>query len=172
MSNGRGFLGLHKHRSERRPPRLQATARSQEGEQRSAPGSMPSIGVQYPSGGTGMFKEGDIRAYDPERDAKRARQPRRARATGPRAASRSRYALDPAMIAAGKLPDKAPIVTSVANPHYQKRFDELHKLSAARDWAGVRDYKVSGSNSYSKMVARYRQDLLAVHAAWPATVKD
>src|SRR6202048_235333 len=26
--------------------------------------------VQYPSGGTGMFKEGDIRAYDPERDAK------------------------------------------------------------------------------------------------------
>ena len=60
--------------------------------------------VQYPSGGTGMFKEGDIRAYDPERDAKRARQPRRARATGPRAASRSRYALDPAVIAAGKLP--------------------------------------------------------------------
>jgi hypothetical protein len=29
----------------------------------------------------------------------------------------------------------------------------------------------TGSNSYSKMVARYRQDLLAVHAAWPATVK-
>src|ERR1700731_1600112 len=86
--------------------------------------------VQYPSGGTGMFKEGDLRAYDPERDAKRARQPRRARATGPRAASRSRYALDPAVIAAGKLPDKAPIVTSVANPHYQKRFDELHKLAA------------------------------------------
>src|SRR5580704_15733362 len=128
--------------------------------------------VQYPSGGTGMFKEDDIRAYDPERDAKRARQPRRARATGPRAASRSRYALDPAVIAAGKLPDKAPIVTSVANPHYQKRFDELHKLAAAGEWAGVRDYKVSGSNSYSKMVARYRQDLLAVHAAWPATVKD
>ena len=33
--------------------------------------------VQYPSGGTGMFKEGDLRAYDPERDANRARQPRR-----------------------------------------------------------------------------------------------
>jgi hypothetical protein len=29
----------------------------------------------------------------------------------------------------------------------------------------VRDYKVTGSNSYSKMVARYRQDLLAVHVA-------
>jgi hypothetical protein len=124
--------------------------------------------VQYPSGGTGMFKEGDIRAYDAERDAKRARQPRRAKAAGPRAASRSRYALDPAVIAAGKLPDKAPIVTSAANPHYQKRFDELHKLAAAGDWAAVRDYKVSGSNSYSKLVARYRQDLLALHAAWEA----
>ena len=124
--------------------------------------------VRYPSGGTGMFKEGDIRAYDAERDAKRARQPRRAKAAGPRAASRSRYALDPAVIAAGKLPDKAPIVTSAANPHYQKRFDELHKLAAAGDWAAVRDYKVSGSNSYSKLVARYQQDLLALHAAWEA----
>src|SRR6202047_3018458 len=72
--------------------------------------------VQYPSRGTGMFKEDDIRAYDPERDAKRARQPRRARATGPRAASRSRYALDLAVIAAGKLPDSAPVVTSAAHP--------------------------------------------------------
>src|SRR6266403_2129112 len=89
----------------------------------------------------------------------------RARATERRAASRSRYALDPAMIAAGKLPDKAPVVTSAANPHYQRRFDELHKLAAAGDWAAVRDYKNSGSNSYSKLVARYQQDLLALHAA-------
>src|SRR6201993_4733361 len=124
--------------------------------------------VQYPSGGTGMFKGGDIRACYAERDAKRAGQPRRARATGSRTASRSRYALDPAVIAAGKLPDKAPVVTSAANPHYQKRFDELHKLAAAGDWAAVRDYKVSGSNSYSKLVARYQQDLLALHAAWEA----
>jgi hypothetical protein len=35
----------------------------------------------------------------------------------------------------------------------------------------VRKNEVTGSNSYSKMIARYRQDLLAVHAAWPATVK-
>jgi len=124
--------------------------------------------VQYLSGGTGMFKESDIRAYDAERDAKRANQPRRAGAAGPRAAPRSRYALDPAVIAAGKLPDRAPVVTSAANPHYQKRFDELHKLAAAGDWAAVRDYKVSGSNSYSKLVARYQQDLLALHAAWEA----
>jgi len=32
----------------------------------------------------------------------------------------------------------------------------------------VRDYKVTGSNSYSKLVARYQQDLLALHAAWEA----
>ena len=62
-------------------------------------------------------------------------------------ASRSRYALDLAVIAAGKLPDKAPVVTSAANPHYQKRFDELHKLAVAGDWVAVRDYKVSGSTS-------------------------
>src|SRR3984893_13257411 len=61
----------------------------------------------------------------------------RTQAAGPRAASRSRYALDPAVIAAGKLPDKAPIVTSAANPHYQKRVDELPKLAAAGDWAAV-----------------------------------
>jgi hypothetical protein len=30
------------------------------------------------------------------------------------------------------------------------------------EWATTRS---KGSNSYSKMVARYRQDLLAVHAA-------
>ena len=67
-------------------------------------------------------------------------------------------------------PLAAPGVTSAANPHYQKRFDELHKLAAAGDWAAVRDYKVSGSNSnsYSKLVARYQQDLLALHAAWDA----
>src|SRR5580704_3536569 len=94
---------------------------------------------------------------------------RRARATEPRTVSRSRYALDPAVIAAGKLPDKAPVVTSAANPHYQKRFDELHKLAAAGDWAAVHDYKISGSNSYSKLIARYQQDLLALHAAWQAS---
>jgi len=36
----------------------------------------------------------------------------------------------------------------------------------------VRKNEVTGSNSYSKTVARYRQDLRAAHAAWPATVKD
>ena len=111
-----------------------------------------------------MFREADIRAYDPKRDATPAKQPRRTKARAPQK-SRSRYAVDPEAIAAGRLPDKAPVVTSKANPHYQKHFDRLFGLAKAGDWDGVRNYEVTGSNSYSKMVARYRQDLLAVHAA-------
>jgi hypothetical protein len=48
----------------------------------------------------------------------------------------------------------------------------VHRVHlSAGDWDGVRKNEVTGSNSYSKMIARYRQDLLAVHAAWQATVK-
>src|SRR6201987_2549828 len=119
--------------------------------------------AEYPGGGSGMFREADIRAYEAERDATPAKQPRRATATAPQKASRSRYAIDPEAIAAGRLPEKAPLVTSAANPHYQKHFDRLFALARADDWDAVRDYKVTGSNSYSKMVERYRQDLLAVH---------
>src|SRR5947209_12413794 len=122
-------------------------------------------GAEYTGGGSGMFREADIRAYDPKRDATPAKQPRRAKATAPETSSRSRYAIDPGAIAAGRLPQKAPVVTSAANPHYQKHFDRLFALARASDWDAVRVYKVTGSNSYSKMVARYRQDLLAVHAA-------
>ena len=121
--------------------------------------------AEYLGGGSGMFREADIRTYDAERDAPAAGQPGRAKTTAPRKAPRSRYAIDPAAIAAGRLPDDTPVVTSKANPHYQKHFDRLFSLAKAGDWGAVRDYEVKGSNSYSKMVARYRQDLLAVHAA-------
>ena len=121
--------------------------------------------AEYPGGGTGMHREADIRAYDAERDATPAKQPRRAKATEQQKSARSRYAIDPDAIAAGRLPERAPVVTSAANPHYQKHFDRLFGLAKAGDWDAVRDYKVTGSNSYSKMVARYRQDLLAVHTA-------
>jgi hypothetical protein len=120
--------------------------------------------AEYPGGGSGMVKEADIRAYDAERDAKPAAQPGRAKATEPKP-SLSRYAIDPEAIAAGNLPKKAPVVTSAANPHYQKHFDRLFSLAKAGDWDAVRDYEVTGSNSYSKMVARYRENLLALHAA-------
>jgi hypothetical protein len=121
--------------------------------------------AEYPGGGSGMFREADIRAYDPRHEATPAKQPRRTKATAPETSSRSRYAIDPEAIAAGRLPQRAPVVTSAANPHYQKHFDRLLDLAQAGDWVGVRNYEVKGSNSYSKMVARYRQDLLAVHAA-------
>jgi hypothetical protein len=121
--------------------------------------------AEYPGGGSGMFREADIRAYDAERNATPAKQPRRAKATTPQKSSRSRYAIDAEAIAAGRLPQGAPVVTSAANPHYQKHFDRLFALAKAGDWDRVRNYEVKGSNSYSKMVARYRQDLLAVHAA-------
>ena len=121
--------------------------------------------AEYPGGGSGMFRANDIRAYDPNRDATPAKQPRRAKAAAPQKSSQSRYRIDPETIAAGRLPPRAPAVTSAANPHYQKHFDRLFGLAKAGDWDGVRNYEVKGSNSYSKMVARYRQDLLAVHAA-------
>jgi hypothetical protein len=121
--------------------------------------------AEYHGGGSGVFREADIRPYDAEHDATPVKHPRRAKATAPQKWSQSRYAIDPEAIAAGRLPDKAPVVTSKANPHYQKHFDRLFDLAQAGDWDGVRNYEVKGSNSYSKMVARYRQDLLAVHAA-------
>src|SRR5215469_9675670 len=121
--------------------------------------------AEYPGGGSGTFEEADIRANDIERDARPTMQPGRATATEPKKVSRSRYGIDPEAIAAGRLPEKAPVVTSPANPHYQKHFDRLFGLAKAGEWEAVRDYQVTGSNSYSKMVARYRQDLLALYAA-------
>jgi hypothetical protein len=125
--------------------------------------------AKYPGGGSGMFRAVDIRAYDPEHDGTPANPPRGTKATAPQKSSRSRYAIDPETIAAGRLPKSAPVVTSAANAHYQRHFDRLFDLAKAGDWDGVRNCEVKGSNSYSKMVARYRQDLLAVHAASEAT---
>ena len=110
------------------------------------------------------------RTEEPSPEApKPTRQSRRRSTAAPAKPSRSQYAINADMIAAGKLPEKPPVVTSKANPQYQKHFDRLLELARTGDWDAVRDYKVTGSNSYSKMVARYRQDLLAVHAASEAT---
>jgi hypothetical protein len=117
--------------------------------------------VRSPVGGSGV--EADIRAYDAERDAGPARQPRRARqaSTAPRKGSRSSYAIDPAAIAAGTLPDKAPIVTSKANQLYQKHRLLVH--TRAGEWGcGAR---LQSHWQQQLMVARYRQDLLDLHAA-------
>jgi len=99
------------------------------------------------------------------RSAERALRSRRRTPSTPAKSSRSQYAINADVIAAGRLPENPPVVTSKANPHYQKRFDTLHGFAVAGDWDAVREYKVTGSNSYSKMVERYRQNLLALHAA-------
>jgi hypothetical protein len=93
--------------------------------------------------------------------AKPERKPRAA-PSGDRQPSRSSE-LD-AAAATGVMPEK-PIVTSKANPHYQKRFDQLEKWAVADDWNAVRSYEVKGVNSYAKMVAAYRDRLLAAHEA-------
>ena len=69
-----------------------------------------------------------------------------------------------AQAATGAMPTK-PIMTSKANPHYQARFDKLEAMAMAGDWDGVRGYEVKGINSYAKMVAAYRDRLLAAHEA-------
>jgi hypothetical protein len=75
----------------------------------------------------------------------------------------SKYTIDPAEVTAGRLPQTSPTVTSEANKSVQKHFDQLLGHAKAGDWKAVRDYEVTGTNSYSKLVARYRQDLLAIH---------
>src|ERR1700722_11438026 len=43
--------------------------------------------AEYPGGGSGMFREADMRAYAPKRDAMPAKQPRRAKPTTPQKSS-------------------------------------------------------------------------------------
>jgi hypothetical protein len=79
---------------------------------------------------------------------------------------RSRYCIDPNAIVAGKLPASAPVITSAANvAYYQPKFNDLFRFANKGEWNSVRDYKVSGSNSYSKLLERYRLDLLAIGEA-------
>ncbi len=73
-----------------------------------------------------------------------------------------------AAVARGVMPPK-PIMTSKANPHYQKRFDYLADCAAKGDWDAVRAYEVNGINSYAKLVKQYRDRLLSAHAASVAT---
>jgi hypothetical protein len=97
--------------------------------------------------------------------AKPERKPRAA-PSGDRKPSKSTE-LD-AAAARGETPTK-PVMTSKANPHYQKRFDKLEAMAMAGDWDGMRGYEVKGINSYAKMVAAYRDRLLAAHAAQEAS---
>ena len=64
----------------------------------------------------------------------------------------------------GVMPEK-PVITSKANPCYQRRFDYLAECVAKGDWDAVRNYEVKGINSYAKMVKLYRDRLVAAHEA-------
>jgi hypothetical protein len=69
------------------------------------------------------------------------------------------------------MPEK-PVVTAPTLQHYQKRFDKLAELAAAADWQGVADYEVKGVNTCSKQLRRYRERLLAAHAAQEAATDE
>jgi hypothetical protein len=87
------------------------------------------------------------------------------RASAPAANQKpSRSAELDAAAAEGVMPEK-PIVTSKANPGYQKRFDYLAERATAGDWDAVQAYEVKGINSYAKMVKLYRDRLVAAHVA-------
>jgi hypothetical protein len=96
----------------------------------------------------------------PEAPAKAPRQPR-AEPANPLAKAASET---DATAAAGVMPEK-PVIASKANPGYQKRVDFLAERAAAGDWKAVAAYEVKGVNTYAKMVVRYRDRLLAAHAA-------
>jgi hypothetical protein len=103
---------------------------------------------------------------EPFRPAEKPPRKPRAAPSGDRKPSKAAE-LD-AQAATGAMPTK-PIMTSKANPHYQKRFDQLEKWAMADEWSAIRSYEVRGINSYAKMVAAYRDRLLAAHAASAAS---
>jgi hypothetical protein len=94
---------------------------------------------------------------------KTVKEPKQPRSAPKTAAVKAAVKAD-ADAAAGVMPVK-PVIASKANPGYQKRVDYLAERAAAGDFAAVRAYEVKGVNTYAKMVVRYRDRLLAAHAA-------
>ena len=90
-----------------------------------------------------------------------APEPKAAAPKGPRA----KYA---APVAPGAMPVKPVLTAAGFAASYQNRIDRLAELAAAGDWAAVESFEVKGKNTYSKIVARYRDQLVAAHAAQPA----
>jgi hypothetical protein len=115
-----------------------------------------------------LFRYSQLTLDDGSEPLPAEKAPRKPRAapSGDRKPSKSTV-LD-AQAATGAMPTK-PIITSAANQkQYQPRFDKLEAMAMAGDWDGVRGYEVKGINSYAKMVAAYRDRLLAAHAAHAA----
>jgi len=68
-------------------------------------------------------------------------------------------------LAASGVPPVKPIVTSESNKHRQKHFDKLARLADDGAWDEISTYTMNGIDSYSAMIRRYRDRLLAAHNA-------
>lgn len=106
---------------------------------------------------------GEVRLVVPEdQDPFIAPAERAARPEG--APRKSKGAELDAKAAAGEVPEK-PVVTSPTNMHRQKHFDALAAHAEAGEWDKIEAYHMSGIDSYSAMINRYRDRLLAAHRA-------
>jgi hypothetical protein len=95
----------------------------------------------------------------------RQRKARTAKTDMPAAPKGPRAKFAGAPVEPGKLPEKPMLTAAGFAGSHQKRIDHLAGLAEAGDWAAVEGYVVNGKNTYSKIVARYRAQLLAAHAA-------
>ncbi len=75
-----------------------------------------------------------------------------------------RIAKEFAQATEGVMPVK-PTVTSATNMHRQKHFDRLCAHAEAGEWDKVSAYQMKGTDTYAKMIHRYRDQLLAAHDA-------
>jgi hypothetical protein len=116
--------------------------------------------------GTAAIMTEAVSAETPEpAPAKPARQRKARTADTPAAPKGPRAKFAGAAVEPGKLPEKPMLTAAGFAGSYQKRIDHLAGLAEAADWAAVEAYAVNGKNTYSKIVARYRAQLLAAHAA-------
>ena len=77
---------------------------------------------------------------------------------------RTKNAAADELAASGVAPEK-PIVTSETNKHRQRHFDYLAKAAEEGRWEDVAAKHMSGVDTYSHAINRYRDRLLAAHAA-------
>lgn len=128
--------------------------------------------VRFESGSPGKFSPDRLqravapapREPAPAPARRAAPEPHPVRTPEPRKIGRPKSAPAPVDVAGGV--PAAPTVTSPANVKaYQPRFDKLHALAAAGDWAGVEGYAINGVNSYAKMLQRYKTALLSYRTA-------
>lgn len=88
-------------------------------------------------------------------------EPARSRAPHNPSRTGSRVQFAGGEVEPGRLPQKPVLTAASFTASYQKRIDHLAERAAAGEWAAVEAYEIKGHNTYSKIVARYRAQLLA-----------